>query len=46
LLVDDEGNLKVDTDDEVVAGSLLTKDGQIVNERAKEAAGAASGGGS
>jgi NAD(P) transhydrogenase subunit alpha len=37
LLVDDEGNLKVDTDDEVVAGSLLTTDGEIVNERAKEA---------
>ena len=38
LLVDDEGNLKIDTDDEVVAGALLTKDGEIVNERAKEAA--------
>jgi NAD(P) transhydrogenase subunit alpha len=38
LLVDDEGNLKIDTEDEVVAGSLLTQDGEIVNERAKEAA--------
>src|SRR5829696_4909442 len=40
LLVDDEGNLKVDTEDEVVAGACLTKDGEIVNERAKEAANA------
>ena len=38
LLIDDEGNLKVDTEDEIIAGSLLTKDGEIVNERAKEAA--------
>jgi proton-translocating NAD(P)+ transhydrogenase subunit alpha len=45
LLVDEEGNLKIDTGDEVVVGSLLTKDGEIVNERAKEAAGAASGSG-
>ena len=37
LLIDDEGNLKVDTEDEVIAGALLTKDGEIVNERAKEA---------
>jgi NAD(P) transhydrogenase subunit alpha len=40
LLIDDEGNLKVDTEDEVIAGALLTKDGEIVNERAKEAANA------
>src|SRR4051794_36503587 len=46
LMVDDQGNLAIDTDDEVIAGALLTKDGEIVNERAKEAAGAASGGGS
>ena len=39
LLVDEEGNLKVDTGDEVIAGAMLTKDGEIVNERAKEAAG-------
>jgi NAD(P) transhydrogenase subunit alpha len=36
LLIDDEGNLKVDTEDEVIAGALLTNDGEIVNERAKE----------
>ena len=46
LMVDDEGALKIDTDDEIVAGACLTKDGEIVNERAKEAAGAAAGGGS
>ena len=45
LIVDDEGNLGIDTEDEIIAGACLTKDGEIVNERAKEAAGAASGGG-
>ena len=39
LLLDDEGGLKIDFEDEIVAGSCLTKDGEIVNERAKEAAG-------
>jgi H+-translocating NAD(P) transhydrogenase subunit alpha len=43
LMVDDEGNLRLDMDDEIIAGSCLTKDREIVNERAKEAAGAASG---
>jgi NAD(P) transhydrogenase subunit alpha len=38
LMVDDEGNLNLDMDDEVIAGACLTKDGEIVNERAKEAA--------
>jgi hypothetical protein len=37
-MITEEGDLKVDTEDEVIAGSLLTKDGEIVNERAKEAA--------
>jgi NAD(P) transhydrogenase subunit alpha len=40
LMVDDGGNLKIDMGDEVVAGACLTKDGEIVNERAKEAASA------
>jgi NAD(P) transhydrogenase subunit alpha len=40
LMIDDEGNLRLDMDDEVVAGACLTKDGEIVNERAKEAVGA------
>src|SRR5512134_647287 len=41
LMVDDEGKLKIDFEDEVVAGACLTRDGEIVNERAKEAAGVA-----
>jgi NAD(P) transhydrogenase subunit alpha len=37
LLVDDEGSLAIDFDDEVVAGAVITHDGEIRNERAKEA---------
>jgi NAD(P) transhydrogenase subunit alpha len=40
LLVDDEANLKLDFDDEIVAGACITHDGEIRNERAREAAGA------
>jgi proton-translocating NAD(P)+ transhydrogenase subunit alpha len=39
LLVGDEGTLKLDFDDEIVAGACITHDGEIVNERAREAAG-------
>jgi NAD(P) transhydrogenase subunit alpha len=46
LMIDDGGNLELDMDDEIIAGACLTKDGEIVNERAKEAAGAASAAGS
>jgi NAD(P) transhydrogenase subunit alpha len=35
-----EGELKLNFDDEVIAGSCVTRDGEIVNERAKEAAAA------
>jgi NAD(P) transhydrogenase subunit alpha len=35
----DEGKLKLDFEDEVVAGACLTHNGEIVNERAKEASG-------
>jgi len=38
LLVDEEGNLKLDFDDEIVAGACITHDGEIVSERAREAA--------
>ena len=38
LMVDDEGGLAIDYEDEVLAGACLTRDGEIVNERAKEAA--------
>jgi NAD(P) transhydrogenase subunit alpha len=39
LLIDEEGNLKIDFEDEVVKGACLTHEGEIVNERAREAAG-------
>jgi len=39
LLVNDEGELNLDFDDEIVAGACLTHEGEIKNERAREAAG-------
>jgi H+-translocating NAD(P) transhydrogenase subunit alpha len=39
LLVDDEGGLRLDFEDEIVAGACITHEGEIVNERAREAAG-------
>src|SRR4051795_3321812 len=36
-----EGELSLDFDDEVIAGACITRDGQIVHEGAKQAAGAA-----
>ena len=39
LLIDEEGNLKLDFEDEVVAGACITRDGAIKNERAAGAAG-------
>jgi H+-translocating NAD(P) transhydrogenase subunit alpha len=41
LLVDDEGALSLDFDDEVVAGACITHDGEIRSERAREVAGVA-----
>jgi NAD(P) transhydrogenase subunit alpha len=41
LMVDEEGNLKLDFSDEIVAGACITHEGQIRNERAAEVAGAA-----
>jgi NAD(P) transhydrogenase subunit alpha len=43
LLIDDEGRLKLDFDDEIVAGACITHDGEIRNERAREAAGVGGG---
>ncbi len=40
LLVSDEGALELDFDDEIVAGACITHEGEIKNERAREAAGA------
>jgi NAD(P) transhydrogenase subunit alpha len=36
LLLDDEGNLSLNFEDEVVAGACLTHEGQIKNERAAQ----------
>ncbi len=41
LMIDDEGQLKLDFDDEVIAGACITRGGEIVHEGAKQAAGAA-----
>jgi NAD(P) transhydrogenase subunit alpha len=40
-LMVDEGELKLDFEDEVIAGACITRDGEIVHEGAREAAGAA-----
>jgi NAD(P) transhydrogenase subunit alpha len=40
LLIGEDGGLKLDFDDEIVAGACITHEGEIVNERAREAAGA------
>jgi H+-translocating NAD(P) transhydrogenase subunit alpha len=37
LLISEEGELNLDFDDEVIAGACITHEGEIVNERAKEA---------
>jgi hypothetical protein len=34
-----DGELKLDMDDEIVSGSLFTHNGEITNERTKEALG-------
>src|SRR3954468_8322380 len=39
LLVSEEGALNIDFEDDVVAGACLTHEGEIKNERAREAAG-------
>jgi NAD(P) transhydrogenase subunit alpha len=41
LLVDDEGELKLNFDDEIVAGACITRDGEIVHAGAKKAVEAA-----
>ena len=40
----DEGNLKIDTEDEITAGTLITHGGKVVNPRILEAMGASSEG--
>jgi NAD(P) transhydrogenase subunit alpha len=41
LMVQEDGKLELDFDDEVIAGACITRDGEIVNEGARQAAGAA-----
>jgi len=40
LLIDEEGNLSLNFEDEVIAGACITHEGEIRNERAREAVGA------
>ncbi len=39
LLVDEDGALKVDVEDEIIAGTLLTRDGELVHPKLKGQAG-------
>jgi H+-translocating NAD(P) transhydrogenase subunit alpha len=41
LMTDEDGALKLDFDDEIIAGACVTRDGEIVHDGAKQAAGAA-----
>ena len=36
LMIDEEGNLNLNFEDEIIAGTCITKDGEIQNERVKE----------
>jgi NAD(P) transhydrogenase subunit alpha len=40
-LMTKDGAISLDFDDEVIAGACITRGGEIVHERAKQAAGAA-----
>jgi NAD(P) transhydrogenase subunit alpha len=40
LMISEEGALSLDFEDEVIAGACITRDGEIVHEGAKAAAGA------
>ncbi len=39
LMINDEGELELDYEDEVIAGACITRDGEIVHEGARRAAG-------
>ncbi len=41
LMTGEDGSLELDFDDEIISGSCITRDGEIVHEAAKKAAGAA-----
>ena len=36
LMIDEEGQLKLDFDDEILSGTCMTRDGEIQNERVRE----------
>lgn len=36
LMIDEEGNLKLDFEDDIIAGTCMTRDGEIQNERVRE----------
>ena len=36
LLIDGDGNLKLDFEDDIISGTCMTRDGEIQNERVKE----------
>ncbi|MEA2340866.1 MAG: H+-translocating transhydrogenase subunit alpha [Solirubrobacteraceae bacterium] len=36
LMLDDDGNLALDFEDEIIAGACVTRDGEIVHERARQ----------
>jgi NAD(P) transhydrogenase subunit alpha len=40
LMISESGELSLDFEDEVIAGACITRDGEIVHEGAKAAAGA------
>src|SRR5438270_9108765 len=44
LMISEEGQLALDFEDEVIAGACITRDGEIVHEGAKAAAGAPAAG--
>jgi NAD(P) transhydrogenase subunit alpha len=35
LMLDEQGELKLDFDDEIIAGACITRDGEIVNSGAR-----------
>ena len=37
LMIDEEGKLNLDVEDEIVQDTCITRDGEIVNERVKAA---------
>jgi H+-translocating NAD(P) transhydrogenase subunit alpha len=41
LMAGEEGKLELDFEDEIIAGACITRDGEVVHEGAKQAAGAA-----